>query len=129
MGRPKLNQPFVEKYWQQKQNARRRGIPFEFTYDAWIEWWGDDIHNRGKGKDKLVMARHNDSGAYHPNNVIKMFNQENVSQGNLGRIFSDRHRENLSVAMTKGVIDDKHLLHRSEAIKAFCQNKKNKETI
>ena len=96
MGRPKLNQPYVEKYRQQKQNARRRGISFEFTYQEWLDWWGEDIVLRGKGKDKLVMARNNDCGAYSPDNVKKMLNQDNVSDGNKGKIVSVSTRDKLS---------------------------------
>jgi hypothetical protein len=96
MGRP--IKPYCKEYSAQKQNARRRGISFEFNYDTWIEWWGADIVNRGKGKDKLVMARNNDIGAYHPNNVVKMLNQENVRQGNIGRIFSEDTCKKLSIA-------------------------------
>ena len=87
--------------WQQKQNARRRGIPFEFTYKEWIDWWGEDIILRGKGKDKLVMARNNDSGAYHPNNVTKLLGQYNVSEGNKNKVITDEYRKKLSVASYK----------------------------
>ena len=89
MGRRKLDQPYVERYWQQKQNAKRRGINFEFTYAEWIEWWGADITSRGKGKDCLVMARIGDEGPYSPSNTIKMLNQDNVSEGNKGKTISD----------------------------------------
>ncbi len=99
MGRPK--KPYCAQYSAQKQNARSRGIPFEFTYDSWLAWWGDDIINRGKGIDKLVMARNNDTGSYHPNNVVKMLNQENVRQGNIGRIFSEDTCQKLSIASYK----------------------------
>lgn len=99
MGRPK--KPYCQQYGQQKQNARRRGIPFEFTYDTWIEWWGDDIINRGKGKDKLVMARNNDCGAYHPDNVIKMLNQDNVRDGNIGKIVGHETRQKLAAISYK----------------------------
>ena len=101
MGRPKLDKPYCNQYWAQKQNARRRGIDFEFTYDTWISWWGDDIALRGKGRDKLVMARKGDTGSYHPDNVVKMLNQDNVSQGNQNKIISDEYRKKLSIASYK----------------------------
>jgi len=124
MGRPKI--PYSREYSAQKQNARRRGIEFNFTYQSWIDWWGNDIVFRGKGADKLVMARKNDQGSYHPDNVIKLYGKDNVSQGNSGRIFSDEHRKNLSHSMSKGVISDEVLIKRSQALKDY-QNKK--ETI
>lgn len=98
MGRHKLNQPHVEKYWAQKQNAKRRGIAFEFTYTEWINWWGDDITLRGKSKDSLVMARNGDVGPYSPNNVVKMLNKDNVSAGNKGKILSESYKAKLSIA-------------------------------
>ncbi len=99
MGRPKL--PYNRQYHEQKGNARRRGIPFEFTYESWLAWWGDDIASRGKGFDKLVMARTGDTGSYHPDNVVKMLNQDNVSQGNQNKIISDEYRKKLSIASYK----------------------------
>ena len=99
MGRP--TKPYCKHYSAQKQNARRRGIPFEFTYDTWIEWWGNDINLRGKGAEKLVMARNEDQGPYHPNNVYKDTNSNNVSLGNKNKIFSKEYREKLSIASYK----------------------------
>lgn len=100
MGRPKKIRPADYSYQimfnTQKQNARRRGIPFEFTYESWIDWWGDDIVNRGRGTDKLVMARNNDTGAYSPDNVRKATGSDNVSEGNLGKIVSEHTRKILS---------------------------------
>ena len=87
MGRPKI--PYSGEYRAQKQNARRRGILFEFDYQSWVDWWGDDIVNRGRGREKLVMARYNDSGPYHPDNVLKMLGFENVRDGNAGKIVSE----------------------------------------
>ena len=101
MGRPKLDQPYVTQYWAQKQNARRRGIEFDFTYADWISWWGNDIVSRGRGTDKLVMARKGDTGSYCADNVVKMINQDNVSQGNQNKIFSDDYRKKLSIASYK----------------------------
>ena len=121
MGRPKI--PYCKEFSAQKQNARRRGIAFEFTYDTWISWWGNDIEQRGKGANKLVMARKEDTGSYHPDNVIKLYGKDNVSQGNIGRIFSDEHRKNLSHSMSKGVISDEVLIKRSQALKDYQNNK------
>jgi hypothetical protein len=55
----------------QKCNAKKRGISFEFTYDEWVEWWGDEINSRGCRAGQYVMARLSDTGPYHPSNVFK----------------------------------------------------------
>jgi len=73
-----------EYYWTQKHHAKDRGIDWQFTYDTWIDWWGNDITNRGMYKGQLVMARHNDTGPYHPSNVRKATVEENISEGQIG---------------------------------------------
>jgi hypothetical protein len=83
-----MGRPFREHYIvfnNQRQNAIKRGISFEFTYDTWVDWWGADIVNRGKGKGKLCMARKGDTGPYHPDNVFKLEFELNVSQAQKGR--------------------------------------------
>jgi hypothetical protein len=42
----------------QKRNAKKRGIPFLFTFQEWWAWWQIDNRweNRGMGRDKFVMA-------------------------------------------------------------------------
>ena len=99
MGRPKI--PYCNEFSAQKQNARRRGIEFNFTYDTWIEWWGEDIVNRGKGRDKLVMARNNDCGPYAVDNVKKLTNKINVSEGNTKKVYTAEYRQKLSEASKK----------------------------
>ena len=58
--------------------AKKRGIEWQFTYDEWVDWWGDDIHKRGPYRGQLVMARYNDTGPYHPDNVFKTTCSQNV---------------------------------------------------
>jgi hypothetical protein len=79
----------ARKYQMQYDNAKYharhvRGIEWQFTYDTWVSWWGEDITNRGPFRGQLVMARHNDTGPYHPNNVSKKTCSENCSEGNKG---------------------------------------------
>ena len=69
-----------QKYYTQKAGAKVRGIEWHFTYDTWIEWWGDDIVNRGNKCGQLVMARVKDQGPYHPDNVQKITCNENHKQ-------------------------------------------------
>ena len=67
----------------QKCNAKKRGISFEFNFDEWVEWWGDEIKLRGCKSEQDVMARLSDAGPYHPSNVFKCEAGLNVSLGNL----------------------------------------------
>ena len=72
------------KYDTQRRSAIARGIEWHFTYDTWVAWWGDDIDRRGRLTGQLVMARNNDSGPYHPDNVSKKTCNENSSEGSKG---------------------------------------------
>lgn len=58
-------------YKSQKSRAKSRGIEWQFTFDSWLEWWGEDIHRRGVGTSQLCMQRVADSGPYAPWNVRK----------------------------------------------------------
>ncbi len=58
-------------FCDQKGHAKTRGIPFLFTFDQWVEWWGDDYAKRGRTRDALQMCRHGDIGPYAPWNVYK----------------------------------------------------------
>ena len=66
-------------YIDQKNNAQKRGIDFLFSFDEWVEWWGDDFDKRGSRWDWLVMARHGDSGPYSPDNCYKATGSQNGS--------------------------------------------------
>ncbi len=61
--------PERRAYSNQKAHAKSRGIEFLFTFEEWLDWWGDDFEQRGK--DGLMMCRYNDEGAYEPSNVYK----------------------------------------------------------
>ena len=70
------------RYHEQKNRSIRHGIEWHFTYESWIDWWGDDIERRGISKDSLVMARTGDIGPYHPDNVRKATVHENSMERN-----------------------------------------------
>jgi hypothetical protein len=59
------------KYQQQKANAKHRGIGWQFTFDGWLAWWGDDLDQRGSKAWSLQMQRFHDQGPYAPWNVRK----------------------------------------------------------
>ena len=81
-GQPKQ---YYNQYYNAYQCAKQRGIDWQFTYDTWINWWGNDIVNRGPYSGQLVMARTRDQGPYHPDNVRKATCNENLSEGNNNR--------------------------------------------
>ncbi len=87
-----------EAFKSQRGSAIKRGIDFQFTYEEWINWWGDDIVYRGQGRDKLVMARHGDIGPYHPDNCKKITHSENTIEGNKRRNASEETRRKIGEA-------------------------------
>lgn len=80
-----MKNDYKHRYGIQRCHAIKRGIEWCFTFETWLEWWGDDIANRGRGSGKLVMARYNDTGPYHPNNVRKATHNENSKEVKQGR--------------------------------------------
>lgn len=85
-------------FYQQKRNAKQRGIEFLFTFEEWVKWWEDNLGAdwqslRGKGKNLYQMTRYKDEGSYEWGNVGCKTHQQNsqekfangkVSKGNTG---------------------------------------------
>lgn len=69
---------FIEAYKTQRKHARERGIGFFLSYEEWIEWWGEDIEKRGRGKGKLQMCRYHDEGFYELGNIYKSTHEDNI---------------------------------------------------
>ncbi len=69
-------------FWQQKSNAKRRGIIFKLTFDEWFDIWSRSgcFKKRGRGLGKYCMARFNDKGAYEVGNVKIMLFGENTGE-------------------------------------------------
>jgi hypothetical protein len=69
----------LEAFRVQRENARRRGIPFKLTFEQWLAIWLDSnyLDERGRGMDRYCMARFGDQGAYETGNVHVITNQEN----------------------------------------------------
>ena len=95
-----MKRPYYSNYADQRRNSKKRGIDFQFTYEEWLDWWGDDIINRGKQKGQLVMARHGDTGPYHINNVFKCDCSSNIIFANTKRPLSNESRLKRSVSLT-----------------------------
>jgi hypothetical protein len=84
------------RYNSQKANAKRRGIEWQFTFETWLKFWGDDLYKRGQGHDRLCMQRFGDAGPYHPDNCRKDYPlKNNKTQGVIRRSknFHVGHRE------------------------------------
>ena len=61
------------QYIRHKNNAKRRGITWEFTFESWFAVWQRDPEKwkkRGNKKGCYQMARIKDSGPYAESNVI-----------------------------------------------------------
>jgi hypothetical protein len=71
------------RYWQQKGNARQRGIEFRLNFDEWLSWWRSTgrFAERGKRRSQYVMARPGDVGAYELGNIECMTGGQNLAQG------------------------------------------------
>src|SRR5678816_56260 len=72
-GAVKMHQRTMRRAFQMHRwNAKRRAIPFLFTFEQWRAWWltDDRWSKRGRRKGQLVMVRIDDKGAYQPNNVF-----------------------------------------------------------
>lgn len=65
-------------YDNQRRRAEWAGIGWEFTFESWLEWWGEDLFKRGVGRDQLSMQRIADSGPYSPSNVRKGTPKDNA---------------------------------------------------
>jgi len=76
---------YRKQYSFQKCTAKYRGIDWQFTYESWIDWWGDDITKRGRKHGCFVMARNGDIGPYHPDNVRKITHGENIVEAQFGK--------------------------------------------
>lgn len=95
---------YFKEYNQQRRDAASRGIDWFFDFDSWLVWWGADITLRGKGKNKLCMARKNDTGAYSPNNCYKATFADNVSDARKNIPYKPRQQTtfvNISASLSK----------------------------
>ncbi len=69
------------KFHTQKSLAKRRGIPFELTFEQWLDVWqaSGKLAERGRKKGQYCMARKGDKGAYAVGNVEIILGSENSS--------------------------------------------------
>lgn len=74
----KTGKKFTELYRRQAYHAKRRGIDFLISFEEWLDWWGEDIHQRGRGMGKLQMCRNKDCGPYAIGNIFKATHEQNM---------------------------------------------------
>jgi hypothetical protein len=104
-----------------------------FSFEEWLEWWGDDLDRRGTGHDQLQMQRIGDQGPYAPGNVRKgypMDNRKTAGQAERVRNGTKRRSEMEREAMgaeplptpeDRGMTDDEWELHRMFAPRSFMR--------
>ncbi len=57
------------RYKEQRANANRREIPWEFTFEEWWAMWEPHWAHRGRGLGDMCMCRESDEGPYSPSNT------------------------------------------------------------
>jgi hypothetical protein len=72
-----------------RRRAGYRGVPFQLTFEEWLQVWKDSGHleERGKGVGGYVMGRHGDTGPYAVGNVTIIRMRENIREAHTGGIF------------------------------------------
>lgn len=70
------------KFIRQKTNAKRRGIPWEMTFEEWWSIWekSGKWEQRGQGPYNYCMSRKFDQGPYSVNNVTITTSRKNSQQ-------------------------------------------------
>ena len=86
-----------EAFDSQRKSSRERNIDFLLTYEEWLQIWIDSghLHERGRFRGQYVMARFGDKGPYAIGNVKIVTAEENVSEGNKGKVVSALQREKI----------------------------------
>lgn len=81
------------RYRQHKANAKRRGVPFELTYEQWYDLWEPFLGRSGSWPGGYVMARRGDEGPYAVGNVAIVPHGQNVAERNMTYFARKRWRE------------------------------------
>jgi len=92
---------YKQRYFEHRQNANHRGIPFELTFDEWLQIWQDSgkWQLRGKGKGSYVMSRVGDTGPYKVGNVYINSHEQNASDARRGDKSTTDHSRKISDAL------------------------------
>lgn len=76
-----------QAFFNKKNDAKGRLIPFLLTYEEFAQIWNDSghAHERGPRKGQYVMARRGDVGPYAVGNVSIILATQNASEGRRGK--------------------------------------------
>lgn len=111
---------YRKAYTQHKGNAKVRGVEFMLTFEQWRDWWvaTGKWEQRGRGRGKYCMRRYGDVGPYSIDNVFCGTNEDNVRDGNLGKVMSQETRQLIASANTGKAhpwsVGERNPMHRPE---------------
>jgi len=73
----------LQRYFQQRKAAQRRGIEWNFDFWTWLAVWeaSGHLHERGRHRGQWQMCRSGDTGAYCSSNVRIDRMEANASEG------------------------------------------------
>lgn len=74
-----INQ-YKKKYHNHSASADQRGVPFNLTFEEWMDIWVSSGHLEDRGVTGYVMARFNDQGGYEVGNVEIQHHTKNISE-------------------------------------------------
>lgn len=82
-----VDRKLFKAFRNQRDRAAERGIGFLLTYEEWLKIWTESgfLVERGRGANKYCMSRHGDIGPYAVGNVKIKTNNDNGTEGSLGR--------------------------------------------
>ncbi len=107
------------KYFSHRGEARKRGIPWHFSFIMWWKKWCESgkWSERGNQKGQYQMARYGDIGPYAPWNVRIITIEENTREAHLGCKRSKETRDNIARSKTGIPMDDKTKSKISKTLK------------
>jgi hypothetical protein len=61
----------LERYFEQRQAAKQRGVEWQLDFWQWLEIWQSSghLHERGRCRGQFQMCRRGDIGPYASSNV------------------------------------------------------------
>jgi hypothetical protein len=91
-------------YSSHRRSAKKRGIPFLFSFEQWSEWWltDDRWSRRGRKAGQLQMGRKGNSGPYSPDNV-ECATKEQKQKSQLVRLSSLPPEKRAEIAKKAGL--------------------------
>ncbi len=97
----KLRQHHKE-YINNRWNAKRRSIPWFFTYVTWWRKWCESghYHERGRGRGKYQLTRPGDKGPYSYENTNIVTSEQNAREVWKNKKRASKIRANMSIAHT-----------------------------